>query len=116
MRTARSSSRPGGFPVETPRTRHPPEQTPQTRHPPGPGTPLGDQAPPGTWHLPARHAGIAPPCEQNDRQVKNITLPQTSFAGGINQDKIRWNEAFWELHRRNLVAHGQCRGVGDGGG
>ena len=24
------------------------------------------------------------PCEQNDRQVQNFTLPQTSFAGGNN--------------------------------
>ena len=26
----------------------------------------------------------SPPCIQNDRQVLNITLPQTSFAGGNN--------------------------------
>ena len=31
------------------------------------------------------HSG-KPSCEQNDRQVQNITLPQTSFAGG--KDKI----------------------------
>ena len=37
--------------------------------PPGTGTP------PGTRH---------PPCEQNDKQVQNITLPQTSFVGGNN--------------------------------
>ena len=29
--------------------------------------------------------GADPPCEQNDRQVQNITLPQTSFAVGNNR-------------------------------
>ena len=58
MRTARSSSRPGGV---------------STRHPPGPGTLPWDQTPP---------RNKATPCEQNYRQVQNTTLPQTSFAGG----------------------------------
>ena len=59
----------------------PPGQTPQL--PPGCGP--GDPPRPAARHAgipPARHAGYyPPPPEQNDR-CKNITLPQTSFAGG----------------------------------
>ena len=64
MRTARSSSRPGGV-----STRHPISQTrpapqeqtpPKTRHPPGPDT---------------------PPVNRMTNRCKKITLPQTSFAG-----------------------------------
>ena len=57
MRTARSSSRPEGL--------H--QAPPQSRPPPGPGTP--------------------PPRSRVNRMTdrcKNITLPQTSFAGGNN--------------------------------
>ena len=79
MRTARSSSHPGGSAPGTPRT----------RHPPGPGTPPGadplEQAPP----RPDTPPGAAPldqghPCEQNflTHACENITLPQTSLAGG----------------------------------
>ena len=59
MRTARSSSRPGGVV--------------STRHPPGPGTPLG----PGTPPVPGTPRGQTHTC-------KHITLPQTSFADGKN--------------------------------
>ena len=80
MPTTRSSSRPGGFFIHPPPpgTRYPPDQAPPlTRHPlpwdqaypPGPDTPQ-DQAPSPLWTEFLTHA-----CE-------NITLPQTSFAGG----------------------------------
>ena len=62
MRTARSSSRPGGVSI-----RHPQDHAP----PPGTGTPP-DQAPPrGQTHA-----------------CKHITLPQTSFAGGNDMNDI----------------------------
>ena len=58
MRTARSSSRPGGSPPGTPlpdQAHTPRDQahTPRPGSPPGPGTPPGPD----------------PPCGQNDRQV-----------------------------------------------
>ena len=67
MRTARSSSRPGGVSISPPRTRHPP----QSRHPPPEQTPPRDQAPP----LPpprSRH----PPVDRMTDTCENITLPQ----------------------------------------
>ena len=84
MRTARSSSRPGGLHQAPPGTRHPSrDQAPpwdqipfRTRHtlqrrpPSRPGTPPGADPPgPGT-----------PPRGQT-HTCKHITLPQTSFAG-----------------------------------
>ena len=57
MRTARSSSRPGGV---------------STRHPPG-SRPHPEQACP-------------PPVNRMTDRCKNITLPQTSFAGGNNRE------------------------------
>ena len=75
MRTARSSSRRGRV-----STRHPPKTrpNPQSRHlteqtPPGADTPLGADTPPWTRH---------PPVNRMTKRCKNITLPQTSFAGG----------------------------------
>ena len=54
--------------------------TRRTRHPPGPGTPQ-DQAPPGTRHPPDQpHL----PVNRITDTCKNITLTQTSFAGGKN--------------------------------
>ena len=95
MHTARSSSRPRGSPPGTPLdqtpwdqapppgTRHPP---PGTRHPPGTThprdqTPPWDQAPPrpGT---PGTRYHTPPPVNRITDKCKNITLPQTSFAGG----------------------------------
>ena len=69
MRTARSSSRPGGG-VST--------RQPLGPDPPGPGTPPR----PGTPR------DQAPPCGQTDT-YKHITLPQTSFAGGKNTSIFR---------------------------
>ena len=93
MHTARSSGRPGGrgsppgtpwdqtppwdqpHPDHTPRDQAPPGTTPPDQAPTQPGTPQ-DQAPPGTttttplWTEFLTHAS------------ENITLPQTSFAGG----------------------------------
>ena len=53
---------------------------PRTRHPPGPGTPQ-NQAPPGTRHPPDQPH---PPVNRITDTCKNITLTQTSFAGGKN--------------------------------
>ena len=61
MRTARSSSRPGGSPPGSPPDQAARDQAP----PPRPGTP------PWTIHPPPR-----------GQTCKHITLPQTSFAGG----------------------------------
>ena len=68
MRTARSSSGPGGVSTrQLPRDQTPP-QDPQDQAPhPGPGTP---QSRPPPWKEFLTHAS------------ENITLPQTSFAGG----------------------------------
>ena len=107
MRTARSSSRPGGGlypppPGSRPHQSRPPQlQTRQT--PSRPSTPLGadslDQAPPWTRQPPAarhagiahppaaRHAGIPPPTplwtEFLTHASENITLPQTSFLRAV---------------------------------
>ena len=59
MRTARSSSRPGGS---------------------TPGTPLWEQALPGSRYAPRPGT---PLCGQT-HACKHITLPQTSFAGSKN--------------------------------
>ena len=111
MRTARSSSRPGGLHPPPPE-QTPPEQTPPApdqahptweQTPSRPSTPLGadslDKAPPwtrqspaarhaGIAHLPAaRHAGIPPPTllwtEFLTHASENITLPQTSFLRAV---------------------------------
>ena len=57
----------------TPKRRHPP----RTR-PPGAGTPLGAGTPP------TREQASIPPVNRMTNRCKNITLPQTSFAGGKN--------------------------------
>ena len=73
---------PPGVDLETPLARplnfppgcgpgDPPGQTPQL--PPG----YGSEDPPA-----ARHAGMPPPMNRMTDRCKNITLPQTSFAGG----------------------------------
>ena len=75
MRTARSSSRPGGLHQAPPEQASPPppEQTPPWADPPGASTPPPDQAhTPGTRH---------PTVNRMTNRIKNITLPQTSFAG-----------------------------------
>ena len=71
MRTARSSSRPGEV---------------STHIPPGAGTPQ-NQAPPGTRHPHLWTEFLTHVCE-------NITLPQTSFAGG-NDDIVRHTDPVW---------------------
>ena len=96
MRTARSSSRVGGSPPDTPLgTRHleadPSEQTsPGLGTPPGPGTPSGadspprsrhppDQAPPGSRLPPEqapRREQALPPVDRITDACENITLPQ----------------------------------------
>ena len=79
---------PGGSPPGTP-------TPPQKQTPPGAGTPQ-DQTPPGTRHPPGpdslwtRHLpppGPDPPLwtEFLTHASENITLPQTSFAGGNNR-------------------------------
>ena len=60
MRTARSSIRRGVSPP-----------APPSRHPPGADTPQEQTPPPPPWTEFLTHA------------YENITLPQTSFAGGI---------------------------------
>ena len=82
MRTTRSSSRPRGV---------------STRYPPGPGTPPPEtRHPPGTRHPPEQTPPISgtpgtrhpPPVNRMTNRCKNITLPQTSFAGGNQQQNI----------------------------
>ena len=58
-----------------------PQPDPSTSPPPGMWDPNPWRPARHAGIPPALHAGIPPPCEQNDRQVQNITLPQTSFAG-----------------------------------
>ena len=75
MRTARSSGRPGGV---------------STRHPPGAGTPPGAGIP--------HPAGPDPPwTEFLTHACENITLSQTSFAGGKNRTSKR-NRNFWDYY------------------
>ena len=69
MRTARSSGRPGGGGVST-------------RHPPG------SRPPPRSRH---------PPVNRITDACKNITVPQTSFAGGNNYKKKSFKPV-WFLH------------------
>ena len=98
MRTARSSSRPGGL-----------HQAPLDQAPPGAGTPLDqasptpqDQTPPGTRHTPP---GADPPprdqapllwTEFLTHAYENITLPQTSFAGG-NKNILKTNTKTFKI-------------------
>ena len=76
----------GGSGTSQPQEQTPPEQTsqdqvpPETRHPPQDQVPPQDQAPPGTRHPPEAD----PPVDRMTDRCKNITLPQTSFAGGKN--------------------------------
>ena len=81
MRTARSSSRPGGSPPGTPLGADPPDQAspqeqthPWTRHPPGTDPP--DQATPRSRHPPDQ----APPVDRITDACENITLPQQTFS------------------------------------
>ena len=76
MRTARSLLY-GGLP-----DRHPPGQRSARQRPPWTETPDSlDRDPPVMW--PVMHAGKeTPPVNRMTHRCKNITLPQTSFAGG----------------------------------
>ena len=78
MRTARSSSHLGGL-YQAPPGPDPPlgAGTPLTRHPPRPGIPQ-KQAPP----RPGTPRPGTPPVNRMTDRCKNITFPQTSFAGG----------------------------------
>ena len=86
MRTARSSSRPGGV-----STRHPLNQAP----PPGAGTPRAGTPRAGTPRAgtplgagtPWKQAPLPLWTEFLTHACENITLPQTSFAGGKNHAK-----------------------------
>ena len=69
MRTARNSSRPGGL-----------HQTP----PPGPGNPPRARHPPPEPGTPPPPEQAPPAVNRMTNRCKNITLPQTSFAGGKN--------------------------------
>ena len=120
MRTARSSSRPG-WGVST---RHPPEQappgpgTPQDQAPPGSGMPLWtmypltltpwtrhpqDQAPPRDQAPPDQAApGAGTPLwrEFLTHACDDITLPQTSLAGGNKvKGSTEWTGFFYMVHR-----------------
>ena len=69
---------------------------PSIRRPPNQKGITDDHTHPGSKHPPPRpaarhagippamHAGIAPPMNRMTNRCKNITLPQTSFAGGNN--------------------------------
>ena len=75
MRTARSSSRPRGIGGGVEGLHQAPswdQAPPQTRHPPW------DQARPPV-------SGTPPWTETLTHATQNITLPQTSFAGGNNE-------------------------------
>ena len=116
MRTACSSSRPGGGGLhQAPsRTRHPlgadpPDQAPPlgadppgTRPPSGPGTPLGadppDQAPPGSRHPPG--PGI-PPVNRMTKRRKNITLPKLRLRAVKRSEQL----FLWQLQRRTYFNH-----------
>ena len=76
---------PGGLHQAPPGTRYPPgadppdQATPQDQAPLGPGIPLGPGTPPG----PGTPLGQGtPPLNRMTDMYKNITLRQTSFAGG----------------------------------
>ena len=76
----------------TPPAMHAPCHTcPPAMQAPLPCTPKWPCTSPCHAHMPLCHAHpqpctpsghTCPPCEQNDNKCKNITLPQTSFAGG----------------------------------
>ena len=89
MRTARSSSGREGFPLGSP----PGPGPPGTRPPPGPGIPPGsrppDQAPP-------------PRTEFLTHAYENITLPQTSFAGGKDLKESRGMDRLKSCFKRCL--------------
>ena len=85
MRTARSSSRPGGYPPGTPGA-----GTPRSRHPPGPDQPPGTRPP--LEQAPTPGAGTPPASlwtEFLTHAYENITLTQISFAGGNNQKWVQ---------------------------
>ena len=69
MRTARSSSRPGGISTRHPPGTSPPPPPPGADLPPGPATP--------------------PPVNRMTDRCKNTTLPQTSFTGGKNWNTVK---------------------------
>ena len=98
MHTARSKRRPGGLgglqqapPVKknTPRRKHPlgRKHTPQTKHPPGGSTP---------WR---KH----PPVTRMTNRCKNITLPQTSIAGGKNPNFVQHINGCFS-HRCDIIS------------
>ena len=120
--------------LNTPWSRHPPEQapplaagTPWSRHPPGQiplNFPLGVALKtckacwdtpwiPAARHAgipPARHVGIVPPLppwtEFLTHASENITLPQTSFAGGNNKSsrfRRGTNLLFWSFFPGNCM-------------
>ena len=70
MRTARSSSRPGGSPPGTPQRKHPQEEAPPQRKP------TWEEAPP-LWTEFLTHAS------------ENITLPQTFAFAGSNNSSVK---------------------------
>ena len=89
MRTTRSSSHLGGSPPVTPLGADPPGSRPPARHagiPPAMQAGIATSWRPAARHAgipPAMHAGIAhPPVNRMTDKCKNITLPQTLFAGG----------------------------------
>ena len=61
-----------------------PEGHNRTPHTPREQTPPQRPAARHAGIPPAMHAGIAPPMNRMTNRCKNITLPQTSFAGGNN--------------------------------
>ena len=85
MRTARSSSRPGGSPPGAPLDKAPPgtgHPLGTRHHPPGTSTPR-EQAPPRTRHPPQDQAPPPrtrhPPCGQNHRRLWKYNLAPTSL-------------------------------------
>ena len=74
MRTARSSSHPGGVCTRSPQTMH----TPEPCTPLGPFTPPKDHAAPRTMHHP-NGPGTPPTCEQNHIRLWKYNLAPTSL-------------------------------------
>ena len=99
MRTARSSSR-GGLHQAPPQSRPPrsrpsrEQAPPSSRHPP-------ELAPPRTRHPRTRH----PPVNRMTNRCKNITLPQTSFAGGNNVLTVKRG---WRPNRVTVRERSYC--------
>ena len=102
IHTAHSSGHPGGVSTlpgsRPPQSRHPPDQTPPgSRHlrqsradtpqsrPSGPDTPQTPEQTPGPDTPGSRHP---PTVNRITDTCKNITVPQTSFAGGNNAMQI----------------------------